>query len=301
MNPWRIAFIALAILVALYFWPRETVIQGETMGTSYTIKYWSRRPYIKGGLDRDAAAELDRLTRIFSTYHANTEIQQLNQGGGTYTLSPDMTTVLATALAIAKKTQGAYDITVEPLYALWGFKDHAVQIPDPVAIQRTQARVGYQRLQLVGNQLTKPADMQLDLSSLAKGYAVDQLAELVADTVPNFMIEIGGEVVARGHSLRKQAWVVGIEDPDQPGKVKQPVALHNEALATSGTYRNTVQINGEHYAHILDTRTGYPVQLGVASVSVKAPTCLLADAWATALLLLKPDAVIVPDTLQIYY
>ncbi|MDG2264761.1 MAG: FAD:protein FMN transferase [Candidatus Marinamargulisbacteria bacterium] len=302
MNRWRLGFILLFFVLVLYFWPRETVIQGQTMGTTYQIKYWSRRPYLKAGIARTSAAELDRLVQIFSTYHANTEIQKLNQSGGTHTLSPDMQVVLETALAIAKKTHGAYDITVEPLYALWGFKDHAIQVPSAVAIQRTRARVGYQQLKLVGNQLTKPEPVQLDVSSLAKGYAVDQLAELVADRVNNFMIEIGGEVVARGQSLRKQAWVVGIEDPHQPGRVKQPVSLYNEALATSGTYRNTTTIDGKNYAHVLDPRTGYPVQLGIDSVSVKAPTCMLADAWATALLLIKPDDAhaLVPDTLRIY-
>lgn len=134
MNPWRIAFIALAILVALYFWPRETVIQGETMGTSYTIKYWSRRPYIKGGLDRDAAAELDRLTRIFSTYHANTEIQQLNQGGGTYTLSPDMTTVLATALAIAKKPKARMTLPWSRCMPYGGLKITRFKFPIPLPL-----------------------------------------------------------------------------------------------------------------------------------------------------------------------
>ncbi len=273
------------------------------MGTTYTIKYWSRRPYIKARLARDSAAELDRLTRIFSTYHTDTEIQHLNQGGGTYTLSPDMQVVIETALRIARQTQGAYDITVEPLYALWGFKEHAIQVPPPLAVQRARARVGYQRLQLVGNQLTKPTDTQLDVSSLAKGYAVDQLAVIAANIVDNFMIEIGGEVVAQGQSLRQKAWVIGIEDPNQPGRVKQPVSLYNEALATSGTYRNQAVINGRQYAHIIDPRTGYPVQLDVSSVSVKAPTCLLADAWATALLLIQPDVAkaLIPDTIQVYY
>ena len=196
-------------------------------------------------------------------------------------------------VGISEFSAGRYDITVGPLVDLWGFGSQGVPESSPTAaeVADTLARVGYQRLQVRAEPpaLKKSvAGLEIDLSSIAKGWAVDQLAALVEEFgVRDYLVEIGGELRARGVKPSGETWRIAVEKPLRDGRALQRVIdLRNYAMATSGDYRNYYQEGDRYYSHTIDPLRGYPVQHRLASVTVVADTCAEADGWATALLAL---------------
>jgi thiamine biosynthesis lipoprotein len=201
---------------------------------------------------------------------------------------------VAAALEVARDTNGAFDPTVAPLVALWGFGAEARETgPTEQELVRARARVGWRHLSWDedGGLVRRVPGVELDLSAIAKGYAVDAvLIELAHDQPLGLLVEVGGEVGAFGPKANGEPWRVGIDDPTAPGsRLEAVVALTGGALATSGDYRQVRFVEGERRTHVLAPRTGRPVQGGVASASVVAPTCMEADAVATALMVLSPD------------
>ncbi|MDH5499966.1 MAG: FAD:protein FMN transferase, partial [Gammaproteobacteria bacterium] len=196
----------------------------------------------------------------------------------------------------SEKTSGAFDITVGPLVNLWGFgPDGIVRSPPPDReIETAKTRVGYSHLQA---DCSKPAirkdipRLYLDLSAYAKGYAVDRISELLDKMeIADYLVEIGGEMKLRGFNAEKQKWAVAIEAPLQNERQVQRIfRITNQSVATSGDYRNFFESNGQIFSHTIDTRTGRPVRHGLASVTVVAETTAIADALATALLVLGPE------------
>jgi thiamine biosynthesis lipoprotein len=185
------------------------------------------------------------------------------------------------------------------LVNLWNFgpDPRAGQVPTVAEIERERERVGYRRLEV---RLSPPSlrkthpGVYLDLSAIAKGYAVDEIAELLIQRgVPGFMVEVGGEVRTSGHRPDGQPWRIGIEKPvDFQRSVQRVVELTGKSLATSGDYRNFFEKDGRRYSHEIDPQTGYPVQHELASVSVISDSCMLADAWATGLMVAGPEAAL---------
>jgi thiamine biosynthesis lipoprotein len=198
-------------------------------------------------------------------------------------------------LEASRKTHGAFDITVAPLVSLWGFGAHARHEDineQQIAIER--ARVGYRRIEVEPSSATlrkRDDDVMCDLSGIAKGYAIDELAKyLRSGGYPNFMIEVGGDVRTGGTNLRGQPWQIGIERPDtQARAIFEVLPLDNLALATSGDYRNYREVNGQRISHTIDPRTGRPITHKLASVSVAHPEAAMADALATGLNVLGPS------------
>ena len=193
-------------------------------------------------------------------------------------------------------TGGAFDITVGPLVDAWGFgpPGHPPAAPAEADLARLRDQVGWQQVAVdaAGSTIRKRAPrVSADLSALAKGYAVDQVAELLArEGFSNHLVEVGGEVRAGGRSARDETWRVGIERPSAgPPAVYRTVALSGQALATSGDYRNTYLLDGLRVSHTIDPHTGRPVTHALASTSVIDPLCVRADAIATALMVLGPD------------
>ena len=242
---------------------------------------------------------LDRVEERMSHYRPDSELSRFNgaQSTAPQPMSGETLGVLAEALAVSRASGGAFDVTVGPLVDAWGFgpAGRAPAAPDEAALAALRTRVGSELLEIDAAASTlrkRRAEVVVDLSAIAKGYAVDAVASLLADLgVRNYLVEIGGELRAAGANEEGAPWRVAIERP-APGApaAQRIVPLTDAALATSGDYRNFYDLDGARVSHMLDPRTGRPVTHGLRSVSVIAERCSLADARSTALAVLGPDA-----------
>ena len=276
----------------------DSLIVGETMGTTFHIRVL---PHGSPRLKRRIEKELDRLEDIFSTFRPSSVISRFNafRGPGSFPVPSEMAEVVGFALDLAGLSEGAYDPTIAPVVNLWGFgwQGRRSTPPDPAAVDRALRITGYSKVRVFPSGRLKKNDprVQLDLASVAKGYAVDRIWKLLrTEGYSDFLIEIGGEVRVSG-TCSGRVWRVGIEMPfpDRlPGAdVLRVLRLKNgTAVATSGSYRNFITSpRGGVYGHVIDARTGFPVSNSVVSVTVVAPRCLTADGLATALMVLGPD------------
>jgi FAD:protein FMN transferase len=273
--------------------------RGATMGTYYSVKVAAvglgeaRLAEVQATIER----ELDDVDSKMSTWLEDSELSRFNRHAETtpFALSAATFEVLSAALEVARLAGGAYDVTVAPLVDAWGFGAE-VERPDPSAeeIGRLLERVGYDQLELDAGASTvrkSRPDVHCDLSSIAKGYAVDRVAEaLAALGFGDVWVEVGGEVRAAGRNAEGRIWRLGIERPRlEPGTLQRIMPLDGAAVATSGDYRNYRERDGARISHIIDPRTGSPVRHRLASVSVVSARCMIADAWATALMVLGPE------------
>lgn len=277
----------------------EVVFSGSIFGTSYTV-----RVVPDGAVDEERRLQLadaveqalETVDASMSTWRDDSEIERFNRSGvEPFPVSPALLEVVAAAVDVSARSDGAFDVTVGPLVEAWGFGARAVSDdPGPDVLDRLRAATGYRLLEVdrgAGTLRKQVPGLELDLSAIAKGYAVDRAAAALGTLGEDrFMVEVGGEVVARGLAPGDRRWRLGIEVPDPNIRaVHTVVELENAALATSGDYRNfRVDGRGRRLSHTIDPRRGRPVEHTLASVSVVAPTCLEADAWATALNVLGP-------------
>ncbi len=272
-------------------------IRGRTMGTSYSVII----PDLPLDLDQvtlEVRIEslLKELNQKLSTYISDSDISRFNQSRSTawISLPKELVSIVDKANAISLKTGGAYDVTIGPVVNLWGFgnpEKTASDIPDGEELQKALASVGFDQLELRTSPPAirkKNSILTLDLSSIAKGFAVDKIGEMLERSgVRNYLAEIGGELRTRGMSTRGDAWRIGIEQPDaSEPSVLQAMRLEDSHIATSGDYRNYFEIDGIRYSHAIDARTGKPVDHKLSSVTVLHNTTTEADGWATALMLL---------------
>ncbi|MBW1835414.1 MAG: FAD:protein FMN transferase [Deltaproteobacteria bacterium] len=271
------------------------------MGTTYHVTVIT--PLFKNPayLKKKITQRLDDINQSMSTYIKNSEISKFNHNTDTsqkHFVSPDLFYVMSIARDLYQLTYGAWDGTVKPLIDLWGFgtSDRKQKIPDKKKITEMLQTIGFNQVIIStdGYLLKKAPSITIDLASIAKGYAVDQVSALIrSNGISDFIVEIGGEVYASGIKKNGKPWRVGINAPRQDAAfdlVYQAVALRDSAMATSGDYRNFFEINGIRYSHILDPRTGYPVKNGVVSVSILSSSCTFADGLATAIMVLGPKA-----------
>ena len=278
--------------------PEMIYISGQTMGSSYHITA-VRQPHQAdaAGLQPLLEQRLAQLDLVFSQYRPDSELSKLNndQKKTKVTLSPELAQVLAASLLIGQASGGALDVTLGPVIDLWGFgKDAALpRRPDPAALAQARARSGLDKIKLQGRELeySHPA-VELNFNAIAPGFAADEIAGLlIALDYSGFLVDIGGELIAHGTKLDGSPWVLGIERPDPIGrKVYKKIALTNKALATSGDYRNFFEEAGHRYQHSLNPQTGEPVTHQLASVSVIHDSVMMADGWATAIMVLGPEA-----------
>jgi thiamine biosynthesis lipoprotein len=279
---------------------REVSFTGPTMGTHYTVKLIAEPFSAVGKLQRAVRRRLEEVNRSMSTYLPESEISRFNamqQAGAPFPVSPHFMRVMKTAARVHLLSGGAWDGTVMPLVDLWGFgrSPQEGKVPSPSAIVEGLAQVGFEHIRIDGKGfLSKErTPLSLDLASIAKGYGADEVARVIRERgYRDFLVEIGGEVVAAGLRLDGRPWRVGINLP-RPGAaadaVYRVVPLKDRAMATSGDYRNFFERNGRRYSHIIDPRSGYPVDNRVVSVSVLAPDCTLADGLATAVMVMGPE------------
>ena len=277
-------------------------LSGQTMGTSYSVvlaadEQTSRLESLKLQID----SELELVNRWMSTWDPDSEISRFNrlQGSEWFSVSVATAQVVREALEVSVASEGAFDVTVSPLVGLWGFGSSG---KEPLTVAqfkslRESGRLpvyGYDRLEV---RLDPPAlrkldsDLEIDLSAIAKGYGVDRVADLLEEQgVTRYLVEIGGELRCRGLRSSRSPWRIGIESPVVGRRDLQlRIELSDQSLATSGDYRQFHEEDGRRLSHVIDPRTGQPVEHDLASVSVVTDRCSTADALATTMLVLGPE------------
>ncbi|MDY2947140.1 MAG: FAD:protein FMN transferase [Mannheimia varigena] len=306
----KIKFFAFAIfsmfLNACEKAPEQITLQGKTMGTTYTVKYIDNGEVKNLANPEKVKSELDGLlvevNNQMSTYQQDSEISRFNQlkeANQAVEISQDFAKVVQEAIRLNKITEGALDVTVGPLVNLWGFgpDKRLNKVPSDEQIKERSSYVGIDKisLKMEGKPiLTKTIpNLYLDLSSIAKGFGVDKLAEhLEKIGVSNYLVEIGGELRGKGKNLQGLDWRIAIEQPimEQAQSVQITVPLHNLGMATSGNYRNYFEDeNGNRLSHIIDPQKLSPVSHNLASITVLAPTTMTADGLSTGLFVLGAE------------
>lgn len=275
------------------------VIHGPTMGTTYTVKIMANSftDARRDALQRGVAAELLAVNAAMSTYIPDSELSRFNKAPANvpFEASAGLLEIFGLAEQISVASDGAFDITVGPLVNAYGFgPDGSEQRPDSDALAGLRARVGYRMIKRRTTALVKSrADVYCDLSAIAKGWGVDKVAlYLEAQGIERYLVEVGGELRAKGDNASGVPWRVGIERPsDDGGRALQlALALGDRAMATSGDYRNFYRIDGRRVSHTIDPRSGAPVTHQLASVTVLHASAAVADGWATALTVLGHEA-----------
>lgn len=265
-------------------------ISGMTMGTiGYSVKYFN-----EDGVN--FADEIDSLLKVWnlslSTYIPESEISRFNEGSDCFVFESDyFLPVLKASQEVFENSNGAFDPTVGPLVNAWGFGPDKSMVPDSIVVDSLLQLVGFANITYNENKVCKQnSGMKLDFSAVAKGYAVDVVAEFLEDKgIENLLVEIGGELVCKGTKNDNKPWRTAIEDPSvevYKRKILAVVELQDRAVATSGNYRNYYVRDGVKYVHTIDPSTGYSISHTLLSVSVFADNCMLADAYATAFMVL---------------
>ena len=296
------AVVVVAVLAGCAPPPELYAIQGRKMGTSYQVKVAAQNLSDQRMFELRVAIDsaFDEVDRKMSTYRPESELSRFNElnSDDPFPVSAETLEVFRHARAISAATGGAFDITVEPLVALWGFgaagsdrDSEESSIPTQGEIEEIRIHLGWELIEFDEKASTiakrKPA-VRCDLSAIAKGYAVDQAADaLGAMGFENYMVELGGEIRTAGRNEQGALWRIAIESPQATGREPyRLLLLEDMALATSGDYRNFYEKDGRRYSHTIDPRTGRPVSHRLASVSVFDTLCVRADGYATALMVL---------------
>ena len=306
----------LGVIIWYYYFRTPTLYvdrnaEGETMGTDYTVKVHGVPEHADWEAVVDAIQQtLDAVDRAMSTFKPDSDVCRFNATESTdwFPVFRETAEVVQLALEVSTLSGGAFDVTVAPLVDLWGFGPNR-EPPDLAGIDQRVSeilgRVGFDKLDV---RLEPPAlkksvpELSLDLSAIAKGYAVDRVAGILDDhRIGNYMIEVGGEVRCKGNKGAKGDWTIGIEKPfpgqwDEFPGVQRKLQLGNRSLATSGSARIYRELDGVRFSHVIDPRTGFPTEIirsgeaapteRLGSASVIDSTCAKADAWATAMFVL---------------
>ena len=262
-------------------------LNGFIMGTSYSIKINHNKFFKDSKLKNKIEKELNYISSVFSTYDKKSELSLINNSKkNSFTISDDMMIVLEKSLYFSEISDGMYDPTVFPLVDLWGFGPSLKSDkPKNDSIIKVLNYVSYKNIEISNNKINlKNKNTIIDLSSIAKGYAVDKVADLLLNEgYDNFMVEIGGEVKCIGKNHGAE-WVIGITNPlDDFSLIK--TNLSNLSMATSGSYNNYTYYDGIKYSHIINPKTGFPLENNIISATVIAQDCIDADAIATLLML----------------
>jgi thiamine biosynthesis lipoprotein len=272
---------------------------GKALGSTWSVKVRSDKKIDRGELGKAIVTEIERTERIFSHWRPDSELYRFNQALTTSPVSihPQLHALLKHAQWMHQQTKGAFDPSIAPLVNLWGFgpvSGNRSAIPTRVEIDRALLQTGFEKLEILPNDKVrkKRPDLQIDLSGSAKGEIIDQVCELLDQRgLVNYLVEIGGEIRARGRGKDNHGWIVGLEDGlMEKDKKVITIPLIDYAVATSGTYRQTKPNpdSTKPASHLIDPRTGRPVEHNLIAVNVLAHTARDADALATALMILGP-------------
>lgn len=284
LSKWKILFLIFLVAGTIYILKghKPEVYhsnQGRIFGTTYQIKYQAT-----DNQHEEIKRVLMDVDNSLSMFNKNSIIRAFNENRDT--IANEMfTDVFNLAQDVSAKSGGAFDITVAPLVNAWGFGFKEGSLPDSATVKEMLNYIGYKTVSLVDGKLVKEnGNTMLDCSAIAKGYGCDAVARMLEKKgIKNYMIEIGGEVVAKGKNDKGKDWNIAISKPTGDATEHQAIiSITGRGMATSGNYRNFRIENGKKYAHTIDPRTGYPVQHSLLSATVVAENCAKADAYATA-------------------
>jgi FAD:protein FMN transferase len=290
--------LCLVTLLACQARNTESELSGATQGTTYHIKVVLRAPgnpqVTTESLRPQIEAVFSDIDLKLSNYRDDSEISRVNQQNTTQWLavSPEIVELINIAQHVFERSDGCYDLTVKPLFDLWGFSKHQNRIPDDNEIKQTLLHVGMNLLEVdsAGRRIRKKDPLlRIDLSSIAQGYTVDALSRLLEQQgIQNYLVEVGGEMKVKGRKANGNHWRVAVEKPTPyTQEVQRVLDIHQQtgtAIMTAGTYRNFFEDKGQSYSHILNPKTGRPVTHHLLSVTVLHDDPTWADAWDTALL-----------------
>ena len=292
---WQLPFLVLLVVGTIFIVRRNNPHavpfqqeEGYVFGTVFHTTY-----QCDSSLHDAIMSELQAVDASLSMFNPNSTISRINSNESMTTDSL-FRIVFIQAQQISAATDGCFDITVAPLVNAWGFGFKNSSLPDSSRVDSIRQHIGWERVSLDGNQLVKQdTAMVLDFSAIAKGFGADQVASLFnRHDIANYMIEIGGEIVVRGHNPKGNAWTIGINKPVEDStstnrELETILKLSDCGMATSGNYRNYyIDKNGRKLAHTIDPHSGYPVQHSILSSTVVAPTCAMADAFATSFMVM---------------
>ena len=278
-----VVLLIICVLFSCEREPKNTKLSGVVFGTSYSIIYDS---------DINYETQFDSLfyviNKSLSTYQTNSDISKLNRNES-FEIDAHFIKVYDASKEIFGQTEGAFDPTIGNVVNAWRFgAENTIEVVDSLKIDSLMQYVGYDKTYRDNNTIRKSnPNVYLEFNAIAKGYAVDVLGEyLESNKIEDYLVEIGGEIRTRGINAEKQSkWRVGVEEPNFEGQksILKAITLKDESMATSGTYRKfKIDENGNRYAHIIDTETGYPSKTNLLSISVITDDCMTADAYATA-------------------
>ncbi|GIU22512.1 FAD:protein FMN transferase [Shewanella schlegeliana] len=264
------------------------------MGNSYSVKWKEETisPNRMHLLSNKINARLEEINKAMSNWDKDSELSLLNNANGNQVaISQELEFVINEAIRINHITQGALDITVDPLISLWGFGEsgQTYNVPTSTEITKTLKFVGVDKIDLEDGVLSRSSNkVTINLSSIAKGFAVDAIATILEESnITNYLVDIGGELRINGTNLKNKSWSIGIDKPFAYSSGQAEVITpKNSAVATSGNYRKYFESGGEHYSHIIDPKTGKPVKYKIVSATVITESCMTADGLATAFMVL---------------
>ncbi|WXG12708.1 FAD:protein FMN transferase [Xenorhabdus griffiniae] len=299
MINWGALLFAMMMLAACGG-PKQQNLNGQTMGTYYSVKYVADASTpAPENLQKEIDRLLEEVNDQMSTYRPNSELSRFNQSrevNKPFPVSAATAKVVKEAIRINKLTEGALDVTVGPLVNLWGFgpEGRITKAPTDEELAMRRTWTGIDNLSVEGNNLVKfIPELYVDLSSIAKGYGVDVVAEyLESQNIKNYMVDIGGEVRTSGNNGKGNPWRIAIEKPSDSGmaqSAQEIIEPGNMSVATSGDYRNYFEQNGVRYSHTINPKTGKPITHNLVSITVIAPTCMSADGFSTGLDVLGPE------------
>lgn len=292
--------IVLTILSAWLIYPnnelRENNISGKTMGTTWSAKFITRNSQVgKDVILLDFERRLLEINQVMSTYIVTSEISLLNQKATAewHEISQELFNIIQRSLKITELSEGAFDVTVGNAVNYYGFGSQK---------NRDKLPIGHKNIQLLPNKLYKAKPIKLDLSAIAKGYAVDELGKILKQyRIKDFLIEVGGEILVSGNNIKGAPWRIAIEKPNPSGREPLIILpLTNMGIASSGSYRNFVQTNDKLLSHTINPKTEQPIAHARVATTVLHQTTELADAWATAFMVLPlKRSLIIADNLGI--
>ena len=286
-----LSFMIAAVAAAAANPARPVVFRTQTMGTWATLTIVTADSAAVADVAYQSLLILHRVDSLMSNWTATSEVARINREAGRadVVVHPEVASVLDAATRVTRDTGGAMDITVEPLVRLWGFLGGPKRVPSQSEIDRARQRIGPDKLRVdaVAHTIrfTNP-QTRIDLGGIAKGYAVDRMAEALARAgVRDALADLSGNMAAMGNGAEKSGWVIGIRDPSGKRPHLGTIRLNGDAISTSGNYEQFVAADGKRYGHIIDPRTGWPAD-GVASVTVVSKSAMVCDAWDTGLFVL---------------
>lgn len=288
------SFISLVLSACGEPVPDIAKFEGFAQGTTYHISYWSKTPVDPKTLQDQVNVELAAIDKVLSNYRVDSGIEAFNNSASaeSQSVNPEIVSLFKLAGKVSQASQGCYDLTIKPLFDLWGFQGETLTIPDQTILQQALSQVGMDKVVIVDDaHLQKPANVKVDVSSVGQGYSVGKVSQVLEQAgVHDYLVEIGGELKTHGHKPDGNGWRIAVEKP-LPGEQRMMKILTMPkdqplSVMTSGTYRHYFDVNGQRYSHILDARTGKPITHDLVAVTVLHEDPTVADAWSTALLCL---------------